>query len=628
MKKKRRQHVVRPVAGPEKAQPLPPAAAPPSPSGPTVAQRFVRQAPSLLVLLAVAAVFVPICGHDFVNYDDNINVYANGLILRGSVADLLAFWTGPHEGLYIPVTYSLWWLLARLGEAGGGPDPRLFHAAGLLLHLAATYIVFLLCRRLVGRDWPAAAGALLFGLHPVQVEPVAWVTGTKDVLAGFFALAALHCHLRAADAGAGPARWRRQALALVCYLLAVLAKPTSIAILAAPPLLGVVFLGKTPRRSLVEVAPWLAVALPLVWITTSVTGAELQYFVPPPWWQRALIAGDALAFYAGKLLLPLQLGPDYGRTPALLAAKPSFLLTGILPWLCAAIVFWKLRGSRPAGGLLLFLLLLLPVSGFIPFPHQDISTVADRYLYLPLFGLGLAAGAILVRAGKGGAWAAGLILAALAVRSALLVPVWQDAASFNAHALQVNPDSWIAHNNLGGLYYQQGKLELAEQEVDASLRVNPDYHLARRNKGRLLEETGRIAEAIGQYRQVVRLRPDDAAGYFALGRLLVGTGDLEGAEANFRRAAALAPDDAEVRGNLGGVLYGRGRFAEAAAEFAASVRLDPESANGRNALGAALLRSGRPAEAISHFEQALRLEPGFPGVGELLEEAKAAAGRE
>ena len=163
---------------------------------------------ALILVLATLSVFSPVLGMEFLTWDDDINVYQNPLLNPPAPAGLAHFWTGPHQNLYVPLTYTVWMGLAWFSRLpDGGLHPGLFHGANLTLHVAAVLVVFALLRLLVREDWAAGAGALLFAVHPVQVEPVAWVTGLKDVLGGLLLLTAVWLYLRANAQGMGDGGW-------------------------------------------------------------------------------------------------------------------------------------------------------------------------------------------------------------------------------------------------------------------------------------------------------------------------------------------------------------------------------------------------------------------------------------
>ena len=220
--------------------------------------RWVRILPLIILVFVTVAVFRPVIGHQFLAYDDSVDVYKNPYLQARSLDNLLQFWRYPYEGLYTPLTYTLYalaaWapgLLAANPSAAVVPDPRLFHGLNLVLHLLSVMMVWRILDLLLRRtrpagtrtavdgnslplEWAACGGALLFAIHPIQVEPVAWVAGFKDVLFGLLSLVAVWHYLRYVDAkiqpGPGkPSRaWPHYGLATGVFVLALLAKPTAV----------------------------------------------------------------------------------------------------------------------------------------------------------------------------------------------------------------------------------------------------------------------------------------------------------------------------------------------------------------------------------------------------------------
>jgi len=411
---------------------------------------------ALMLFLAVMAVFCRVLGHEFLDYDDNLNIYENPLLLNLSPANLLRFWLKPYEGLYIPLTYSLWALLAKLSllmPAADGKlfNPHLFHGANLLLHGVNAIVLFCLLRLLLKKEWPAAAGALIFALHPLQVEEVAWVTGFKGVGSGFFSLVVLW--LYALHGSAAERESRRlplyYLLASFFFLAAMLAKPSTVVLPLVAGVMGVLLLDRPLRRVASELAPWLVLTLPVV-ILTKLSQPDTQHGFLPNIGQRFLIAGDALSFYFGKLFWPAKLSVDYGRTPEFVLGHLWVYGSGLAPYLLLALFFWKCRNRWALTAVGIIVVVLAPVLGFVPFTFQDTSTVADRYFYLALIGPAIFSGWILSRYQS---WAVrvvfAVVVAALALQSAIQVQTWRDSWTFNNYTLSLNPNSWLAYHNIG-----------------------------------------------------------------------------------------------------------------------------------------------------------------------------------
>ena len=154
---------------------------------------------AVLLIVLTVAVFWRVHDHGFV-WDDRIDIYENPHLISETGPDILVFWQKPYLGLYIPLTYTVWATITHFSKVpptrdGINLSPRLFHVANLIVHLLSIIVVFTILRLLVPSDWAAGAGTLLFALHPVQVEAVAWVDGMRDVLSGLLSFVALWQYL-------------------------------------------------------------------------------------------------------------------------------------------------------------------------------------------------------------------------------------------------------------------------------------------------------------------------------------------------------------------------------------------------------------------------------------------------
>ena len=558
----------------------------PPPSASAPAARLLP----LLVLAVTWAVLGEVVRGGFVRWDDNLHVTENPWLHPVTLAHIGHFWQTSYEGLYIPLSYTVYSLLALIARdpATQALNPHVFHAANLGLHLVNVLLVFALLKRLVGGAWAAAGGALLFGLHPVQVESVAWVSELRGLLSALFSLVALGQYWEFRQAPAGPRPWGRFVLATLAFGLALLAKPSAVAV----PLMALVLdgwgRGRSWRLSLPLVL-WASLALAEIVLSRTSQPAPAALLLPL--WRRPFVAGDALAASLAHLVWPVALGIDYGRSPATVLAHPGGYLTWLAP-ACLGVLLWRIRRSWPllmvAGGL--FLAALLPVLGLVPFAFQEVSTVADRYAYLAMLGPALAAACLLARVPRRAVpLAAGLSLAVLlllGLQSALQVMVWQNDFALFSRALAVNPRSWVADNDLGATLYEHGQTEQAIRAFQNGLRWNPYQEKAWNNLGAALNTVGRRAEAEVALQNALRLAPDYAAAYNNLGLVSTGQGRLAAAEAEYRRALRLDPDFAEAQNNLGVLLDRQGKWTAAAEQFQRALAVRPGYASAlRNLAG-------------------------------------------
>jgi Tfp pilus assembly protein PilF len=540
----------------------------------------------LLLVVATVAVFAPVVHHEFVVWDDDLHVYANPRLHPVTWTRVGAFWQAPYQHLYIPLTYTAWaaltWLSQTLlpGPLAAWP----FHSLNLLLHLGSTLVVYRLGllilaapERTDSRLAGAAAGALLFGLHPLQVEAVAWVSGLKDVLCGWWALVAIWQYLEYARSPGERRGWGHYGLAMGAYGLALLAKPAAVVVPGMAGLLAVWGLGQRWSQALRALSGWVVMAgFWGLWTKGQQPDAALGWITPL--WARPLIALDAVTFYVGKLLWPVGLGPDYGRTPQVVLEQGIGSVMALLP-LVLGVGLWRRR--QRLGGLgsamAVFVVGLLPVLGGLPFMFQTYSTVADRYTYLAMVGAALGLGWAVQQAGRQRlVWLGSLLLlGVLGWRSMVQVQVWQDTVTLFTHALRVNPRRALAHNNLGLVLAQQNNLDDAMAHFLTARQLQPGFPEAHYNLGKTLTLQGRLDDAIPAYLEALRLRPQWAEAHNNLGVTLAAQGKYADAMPHYAQALLLKPDWAQAHYNIGEALARLGRTAEAIAAYQAALHWRP-----------------------------------------------------
>ena len=562
---------------------------------------------NLALILLLVLVWGRAVSFEFTTWDDDVNVTRNPLLNPPIARSLGAIWTAPYSGLFIPVTYTLLAVESAasrwVGGAGAAADPRVFHGGNLLLHLACTCLVFRLLRRWVGADLPAWIGAAIFGVHPLQAESVAWVSETKGLLATLFALAAIDLHT-----GTARDRPMRVLGAMVCYLLAILSKPAAVAAPLAAFVVDFVLLRRPARSSALRLVPWLAIAALAALLTKSQQPDRLAGEVLPVF-ARPIVAVDALAFYLAKIVWPVSLGIDYGRTPARVLSSGAGSWTWIAPVAIAALL--AVRRDRQLGAAaLLVAAWLLPILGLVPFAQQYTSTVADRYVFAAMTGVALAAATWVARTGR--SWrlvAGGALVAVLAATSFVQASRWRTSDALYRAALRVNPASAAAHGNLGSLLLAQGKLDESMAHFDAALASNPRHVPSLLGRGDVLSQTGRPDEAIATLEAALRLAPEFVPTSLHLADALVAAGREEEAVQQLTAAHELHPDDPDVNASLGAYYLSRGDFALAEPLLQRAVDVDPRFADAHVHLAACLWSRGDEDGALAHYRAALQADP-------------------
>ncbi len=579
----------------------------------------------LFVWAATLLVFVRAWDHEFLNFDDQVNITENPHLRPVSWSNLVYFWIQPYLQLYIPLTYNLWSVESLLSSAltGNPLEPRVFHIANLLLHMLCCGVVFSILRRLVQHDTAACIGALFFAFHPLHVESVAWVSETKGLLCGLLSTIAIWHYLEfqqslTDDVRTGVAAACRYArgrpvmhywLASCTYVLAMLAKPAAAAVPIMCFALSCGWLRRPILRTIVSLTPWFMVAAIAGYVTRAEQTGE-SFCTASELYLRPFVAGDALAFYAWKLLLPINLGPDYGRSLSRVTQEDWIYVTWLLPAGFACSLYWLHDPRRWFVATGVFVAGLLPVLGFVPFAFQAHSTVADRYAYLALLGPALAVAWLWLHyEGRRALLVSSVSLILLAVLSFNQVSHWHDDESLFRHALRVNPRSYIAHDLLGNVLAKRKEFPAAIDHYRRALRFNPNFANAHFNLGITLSDLGQLDEAKEHYQAAIRLRRNYADAYFNLGVVLAEQGDIAEAIQQYTRCIDVAPHYAKARANLGSMLLRLGRHETAIRQLRESLTIDRNDHVAQYNLAIALLEQGETKEAIPHLRIAARLMP-------------------
>jgi protein O-mannosyl-transferase len=455
----------------------------------------------IILLVAVISVFFRTIGFDYVDYDDHKHIFENPALLKPSLSSISQFWIEPFFGLYTPVTYTVWSALAFLAPIGamGRIEPGFFHFFNLLLHMLNVFLSFALLREILEKRMkdsslavlPAFLGALLFALHPVQVETVAWISGMKDLLFTSFALGAILLSLRAERsnlvAGShsmGLLRFaRNDVVATLLFILAMLSKPTAVTLPFAVFFCRAFLQGKSFRKSFDGwLLLWVVLSLPILVLTKILQPDSTVAFVPP-FLNRILVASDAIVFYLGKILFPSTLIMDYGRTPQWVLAQGAqmFLPVIVLGLLGTLVYLFRKRAPWVIAAIALFVAGVLPVLGLVPFQFQKFSTVNDHYLYFSMIGLSLFTAFLAGIAREHGAHKLGVAFTVwicfLAWVSSSQVAVWKDSVALFSKAVEHNPRSLVAQTNLAYALVERKELGKAALHLEEAVKLSDEPRL-------------------------------------------------------------------------------------------------------------------------------------------------------
>jgi len=570
----------------------------------------------LKVALIVAAgfwIYWPALHGDWLS-DDGFYVTENPLMQ--DPARLWKAWFSPGSFIeYYPIEQTVQWVQWQLW----GTDTFGYHLTNLVLHLTSALLVWRLLGKLgVRLAW---LGALIFTVHPMAVESVAWISELKNTLSLPPFLLAMCAWIDYTQRDRNRDYW----LALGLFLIAMLCKITMVSF----PIIILIHAwwkhGTIRRKDWIASAPFFAVSLLLGLATIWAGQKYAANFSPDPplipigdVFSRMALIGTTLSFYFFRCFWPV--------TP--LIAYPLWkvdppVLAQFLPWVISAALFLWLVTSRQKGarpvllGLGFFILNLMPFLGFQYVSFMRFTWVMDHFLYIPIIGI-----IALLMAGLGwledrlpkrlhfyGNAFIALIVLLLAFQSHTYAKVWTDEYTLGAYTLQHNPGAWEAHNDMADALLLQGKFPEAIEQSKLAAAIDPDPVESHHNLGLAFLRAGRYEEAVDQLRQTIQLFPQNPETFCSLGTALTQMGKPSDAIDPFQRAIRLRPDHAPAYEGLGGALLQTGHLAEGIAQIQHALQLDPRSVPAHNDLGNGLMLSGHVSEAMEEYEKALKIDP-------------------
>jgi hypothetical protein len=548
----------------------------------------------LAIALLTTAVFLPTLGGSFLNWDDNVNFLSNPFYRGLGPEQIRWAFTSVLFGHYIPLTRLTW----SLNYAVGGMAPWGYHLVNVLLHTANAVVFYFVARRLLaaagnrGRqlgeherslDGAAAVSALVFGIHPLRVEPVAWITARADLLCAFFVLLATWIHLRAVE-HEGPARRGLTVVAAATLGAAILSKGSALPLVAVLFLLDVYPLRRLPRlgwRALVrEKVPLLAVTLAGTGVVAYAVrhGAVLTQVSEHGLLARLAAAAHSFLVSPVRLIWPGSLSPLYEMPDRISPLEPRFGLAGAgVVLVTAGLILLRRRWPSGLAAWTLSVLILAPTSAVV---RQGADLAPDRYTYLAGLGFAVLAGGGtlgvvgLVRRGtltRSMGWSAALAgsvaLAGLAVSSWTYGQVWRDSESLWRWAVEMDPACSVCHGKLGesALGGPAGATRAVEAEglFRRAIALRPDLPDAYFNLGTALVVQGRYAEAAAPLRSYMERAPEAASGPERLGLVYLLDGRYELAAPLLREALLRNPDAPGLRAYLVQALEGQARGLQA-----------------------------------------------------------------
>lgn len=547
-------------------------------------------------------------GNEFVRWDDGLLITENPIV-RGGLSSLPKAFTTFDPELYIPLTF----LSYKLDFVLGGIDPFFYHLQSLLLHVLNAVLVTVVLKMLFRRDWIAIGLGLLFLLHPLHVEAVAWASGRKDVLSTAFALLSVLAYLVYRRDGSRAMYW--WSVGLFAAGLA-----SKVMVITLPLLLLLIDeWTERPRTKamLRDKLPYLALSVLFGLIAVFGKTTVLAESTLP---EKILMAGRSAVFYVWTFVTPVSLSVLYPHEGAISFSDWAFLL----PLLAAALltvgslwITWKRRHVAGVGiGFLFYLIAVSPTFTNFAKGDGDFYIASDRYAYLPSIGFLLILGLLLLKADKLLAlWRAGIVFLSVCVAACAWLAhkqslVWKDTETLFSHVAALQPRSYIAHANLANAHRRAGRDDEAVEEFLRSLSIRP-HAKTEANLGAVYRKQRRYQDALDAYARALKIDPGSKEAHFGLGIVHAERGHLAEAEEEYRTAVELDPFYGEAWTNLGSLLSKTGKADDAADAYRRAIAADPWLADARYNLGVLEMKRGRNDEAIQAFRETIAVDPGY-----------------
>lgn len=565
-----------------------------------------------IIIVLTLLIFGKSITYEFLNYDDPMFIYENPNVKEYNWDSIKNGWQNSVMGLYIPLTSNLWTLQTGLSSLITGenkPSAAVFHGVSVFLHMLNGILVFFILLLLVNDYWGSLLGALIFSLHPFQVNAVAWISCQKDLLSAFFALISILIYIYYCI------KEKRVYffISTLFFMASILSKPSSIALAPILFFLNYFFQEKCTLRTFREPCSWGLLALPIIIITKLVQPAINMDMIPGIL-EKIRIAGDALFFYAKGLLGIFSYSPDYGRYPKMVLHTNTSYFSSIFAY--ALLFFFSFqRKKKWILSLAIFFFALLPVLGFFTFKFQNISTVGSRYIYFSLLGFVLALSNLL-------AWykhriiygVISLFLLLCTMQSFLFLDAWKNSRSLFEYTLDVNPKSFLAHNNLGIIYDKQNNRKKAIFHYEMALKLR--YNLARthHNLAVVLERGGKREEATIHFLSALELSPKSPLAHYNVAIIFHRKGDYKKAIYHYEKTLEFDKKFIPVYQNLAYLFYQKHDLNKAEKYFALFFKHNQNNATAAYNLAKVLEQNKKYDKAIFYYKKAVTIKKDYKKV--------------
>ncbi|MFQ5455070.1 MAG: tetratricopeptide repeat protein [Nitrospirota bacterium] len=560
-------------------------------------EKWARFIAGIAIILITVIVYLPAVKGGFI-WDDDDYVTENSNLRN--VEGLKKIWLDPISlPQYYPMVFTTFWIEYHIWQT----NPIGYHLTNVTLHALCAVLLWIILQYL---HLPCAwLTAIIFAIHPVHVESVAWITERKNLLSGLFYLSSLLVYIRFAGLDKSTLykrQWSLYCLSLGLFICALLSKTVTASLPAVIMLLLWWKRDSILRQEIILLLPFFLIGAIMgiitVWIEINHVGAQGKEWMFSLT-DRTLIAGRALWFYFSKIVWPAPLMFIYPRWNIDSNIWWQYLYPlGAITIIAGLFLLYRYRftGKSPLAAVSIFYVTLSPALGFINIYPFRYSFVADHFQYLASISLIVLFTGILTwyknRYKVINTIISLLIVCILGILTWRQGYIYQDQETLWRDTLKKNPSAFIAHNNLGIILSEQGKSEEAIAHYMKALQFKSDREKAHNNLGLVLAEQGKVKDAIIHYREALQIKGDYADAHYNLGVILSKQGKMEEAIAHYMKVLKINPDNDIVYNSIGVALAKLGRIKEASAYFSKAVQINPDFTNAQRNLRLAIEKMG------------------------------------
>ena len=491
---------------------------------------------ALLLFVSSLLLYSRTVFYGFVWDDERVNLTSNKTLMQG---DMVSFWQKPYQGLYIPVSYTVWSLVKKIFYANEKISPFAFHCLNVITHSVNCVLVFLLLALLFKNTKYAFLGSLLFSIHPLQVESVVWISEFRGLLSVLFSLLALlslfYLFEKTKSQKVSNIFFTKHfIISTALFTFSLLSKPLMVILPLVVIILSRGFYKSNFKSALILMLLWFLIIIPVFIITKNLQPGFIV-IESPTIIERFLIAGDSIFFYFTKIIFPYPLAACYGFTPKIILQNNLIYFTSLIAF--GIIFFLLIRNKKNVllfSGVAIIVVSILPVLGFINFDYQKLSNVADRYMYFGMFGAAIVL-IWLVKYFEKFKFTTYLVIFYLIILGAvniLLTNTWKDEISVWGNTLSHYKNSPMVYYNHGVQNSILGKFDKAIIDYTECLKLKNDYKDAIFNRANAYQNINELKLALADYDKYLTIDSNDGSVYYKRAYLFYKLGNIEEASKN------------------------------------------------------------------------------------------------